>query len=113
LRVEGIQIGGNRSAHEEVLSRLPLEAGQSLLFSEPRGMRSRWAEPGDEIRQIGCGCACRPQVFVAYQLYFAGDYQRFARRADSHLHSRAPDMCDDNLNLVANEDSLTLPARHH
>ena len=54
-----------------------------------------------------------PQVLVARQLDFASDHQGLARRTDSHSYPRAPNMCNDNLNVAAYEDGFTLAARHH
>src|ERR1035438_4911026 len=74
---------------------------------------TRRVESREETREIACGGACRPQVFVANQLNFAGNHRHLPRCANAYLHPRTPNMRNHNFNIVADQNRLALAARHH
>jgi hypothetical protein len=45
--------------------------------------------------------------------FLSRDHKHFAWRSDSHLHAGSADVGDYNLDFVADQDSLSFPARHH
>ena len=86
------------------LDKLPhKQTGSSVLLVEPR----------HQTRQIGCGGTGRRQIFLAHQFHFAGDHRHLPRRANANLHTRASDVRNHNLNIVANQYRLALASRHH
>ncbi len=59
-------------------------------------------------RRLQCGST----VFVAHQLYFLRHHGQAAWRADSYPDPRSPNVGDHDLDVLANQDSLTLTPRH-
>src|SRR5579883_3600732 len=52
-------------------------------------------------------------ILVPHQFDFPGHHRQFARRPDADLHPRTPDVRDDHFDIVADQNGLSFPPRHH